>query len=123
MANGSNVAADTVRIEILDGAEWIEVKSELSYGEQQRLAGWGAQIAARARDEANDDPDDMGISLDWAKLNVHNLLMWLVDWSLKDAEGKPLPLTYSSVYNLRRKVGEAIDDAITQHKAELEKNE
>ena len=100
------VVPETVRLELFDGEGWIEVKKELSYGEQQRLAGGGLGKMSTSGAE---------IGLDLERYAIERVLIWVTDWSLTDAKDKPVRLTRDAVANLSPDVAAEIDRVLTAH--------
>ena len=97
------VTAATVRLELSEG-DWIEVKERLSYGEQQRLTGMAVGRAG-----------DGGIHLDYARYEIERLATWLVDWSFRDDQDKPVALSKKAIENLDPDTADEIDAALNAH--------
>jgi hypothetical protein len=108
------VSAETVRLELTDG-DWIEVKRELSYGEQQELFLRDVQMTGLAGGERN-------VSVDLQLINIRDMAMWIVDWSFEDAKGKRVPVSIDSIKALATDAAEEVDEALTAYKLSLEKN-
>ena len=104
------VEPDTVRLELSDGG-WIEVKTELTFGEQQRLIG--KVLQSRNAEPTLD-------STAWESYKIMGFLTWIVDWSLTDAKGKPVPVSRDAISNLRRPIAEEIDELLAKHIQEVE---
>jgi hypothetical protein len=100
-----------VRLDLFAGEGWIEVKKELSYGEQQRLAGGGLGKMSTSGAE---------IGLDLERYAVERMMIWIVDWSLQDAKGKPVKITRDAVSNLAQDVSAEIDRVLGEHIAAIE---
>jgi hypothetical protein len=103
------VTADTVRLDLPDG-EWIEVKAELSVSEEKRLTGAALQVNLRS---VNDPAAD--IPFNYERFSLLKLYTWLVDWSLKDAQGKAVPLTLDTLGALRGRCAGWIEAALDAH--------
>lgn len=108
------VDPDITRIEIFDGDAWIEVKKELAYGEKQRLNGAGLTSIKRPEDGST----EMGI--DWGKFNLAKLSAWIVDWSLRDKNDKPVKVSPTAFAALDTDVADALLEAIDVHQEALE---
>ena len=108
------VSAETVRLELTEG-DWIEVKSELSYGEQQNLLLGDSQVT-RVEGGVKE------VTVDLELINIHDMAMWLVDWSFVDANGKRVPVSVESIKALSVDTAEEVDAALTEHKLAREKN-
>ena len=113
MARNRFVTGETVRLDLSDG-DWIEVKRELSFGEQQELMAVGVRVAG-----GFDNPTmDMNI----AEAHIFSLLQWLVDWSFTNDKGIKVPLSPASIRNLDLETAAEVEAALMAHKLELEKN-
>lgn len=89
---------------------WLDVKAELSWGEQQRLTG----TMLRATHAGGDDgPPE--VIIDTARHSFETMRAWLLDWNLTDATGKQVPYTPGVVENLRGPIAAAILAAIQAH--------
>jgi len=107
------VEPNTVRLELSDG-EWVEVKEELTYGEQQRLSN-----AAMTRFQDASAPTPR-IELDFERYQIIRLKTWLTDWSAKGHDGKSIKITDESIRALRSDMAAEIDAALTAHIESLE---
>ena len=96
------VEPDTISLDLSDG-NWIEVKTELSFGEEQRIVG--KVLAARTSDDGTV----------WQSYKVLGFLTWIVDWSLTDSEDKPVSVSKSAIENLRGPIAEEIDTVLNAH--------
>lgn len=107
------VVPETVRLD-LPGGGWIEVKERLTYGEEQRLTGAALTNVIQGTDEQ----PEVGIDLE--RYNILRLFIWVVDWSPRDGEGNPMPVSKEAISALDPVVAEEIDDALTAHVKRLE---
>lgn len=113
MPSGSGtwfVKPAVARLDLGDG-QWVEIKEQITYGEAQRLTG----SMLRSRVSRNDGADEVGV--DYARFSVLKLQTWLVDWSARDEDDKPVPLSPAAIENLDPATAEAIDAAINAHLA------
>lgn len=91
----------------MDQDQWIEVKHELSAGEQRAaMARTVHSIRADGRIEPNLE-----------QVGVAEVLAYLVDWSLRDEQGKSVPLNESALKALRVDAARAIEDTVRAHVA------
>ncbi len=104
----------TVRMELGDG-EWIEIKDRLTFGERERLTSAGLRDL-----RGKQGSDDMSVQLDWAVFKLEKILIWLVDWSARDENDKPVKVSRDALAKLDQDSAQAIQDAIERHEAELE---
>jgi len=74
------VRPETVRLEISNG-DWLLVKKHLTAGEVRRQ--WTSTMKAGG---------DGGAKVDPLKVGLSKMVAYLVDWSLTDADGKPVPI-------------------------------
>lgn len=81
MARCRFVQPDMVRIPISDG-EWIEVKRRLTIGETRRAQ---ASIIKEIRTDGRMTPN-------LEMIGKAQLLAYLLDWSLRDAQGRAVPI-------------------------------
>jgi hypothetical protein len=108
------VTPEVVRIDLKDGPNgeknWIEVKKELTVGEEKRFRSAGLTgMKPGAVSE---------ISVDWGALAIGRLLAYLTDWSAtKLVKGKPVavPVTRDAIEALDQADFDEIDDAIQAH--------
>ncbi len=93
----------------------IRVKKRLSVGETRRMmtSGWGG-FKSRTGQDATE------ISVDWQTQSFARAHTWLTEWSLRDEEGKALPLTRQQIEDLHPEVFRVIDEAIQKHVEESE---
>lgn len=99
------VQPETVRLDLSDG-DWIEVKKQLTWGEQQEFANCGLSPTVKGPQE---------LQVDWAQVARRRLLIWLVDWSLVGPNGKLMPVTANSVNALDPETGDEIVEALDRH--------
>ena len=91
----------------MDQDQWIDVKHELSAGEQRAaMARTVHSIRADGRIEPNLE-----------QVGVAEVLAYLVDWSLRDEQGKSVPLNESALKALRVDAARAIEDTVRAHVA------
>src|SRR3990172_11675596 len=76
------VQPDTVRLTISDG-DWIDVKKRLSVGEKRKAE---ASIVADVRPDGRVTPN---LEMMGGKAQV---LAYLLDWSLRDAQDRPVKI-------------------------------
>lgn len=101
---------ETVRIEISDG-DWIEVKKQLTNGDQARLNSrmYGrVDVAAVAGGAAAPGIDIEAMAIDL-------LEVWLTDWSFRDADDKPVALSRDAIMALDEETGEEVQGALAKH--------
>jgi len=113
MARNRFVVPNTIRKEISEG-DWVEIKEELTYGEQKRL-----ETGAMGKMTASGSTDP-GISLDFERYNLMRLYTWLVAWSFVDGAGKRVKITLDAIAALDTETAQEIDDVLTAHIEELE---
>lgn len=96
----------------LDGGQWVEIKEELSYGEQKRMENGGL---AGMSGLVEGDSSGSRIDLDMANYEMERLLIWIVDWSATDAKGKSVEITRSAIEALDPDIAEELTDIISAH--------
>ena len=107
------VEPNTVRLELSDG-EWVEVKEELNYGEEQRIAN---SAITRYQEASAPTPR---IEIDYERHQIVRFLTWLTDWSNRGKDGKTVKITEDSIRALRPVMAAEIDTALTAHIEALE---
>lgn len=103
------VRPETVRLDLSEG-QWVEIKEQLSYGEDQKLTGL-LVTSVRPGDDGNVVGGNYGVYA------VRKLLSWITDWSLRDADDKPVEVSLASIENLTPDAAEAINEAINAYLA------
>ena len=116
---GRFVKADTHRIMLGDsefGAEWVEIRDELSYYETQRLAG-DTLSTELMPDGSIKHTGDIG------RVQASKLEAYITAWQIYDTEGQLVPLSPQTLSRLDTPTCETIIAAIalTQSKAEESK--
>jgi hypothetical protein len=97
-----------VRLELSDG-DWVSVRQELSYGQQRRLAASGLtgfDQAAAAGER---------LRVDLAAYDIERLVLWLLDWSLEDADGDHVVVSREAVEALHPDTAAEINAALDRH--------
>jgi hypothetical protein len=92
------VKPNVVRLDLGDG-EWIEVREELSVGEQRKAFGSAVKGTVTT-------PDGTRTEYDTPKLSFALVVAYLVDWSVRGADDKPVDI---STLEKRRAAVEALD--------------
>jgi hypothetical protein len=95
----------TVKLELTEG-DWIEVKKELTYGEQLKL-----------QDESSRAGEDDKLHFVYSSFYVAHLVAWIVDWSFEDANGK-VEVTADSIRALRGDIAGEINTALNAYETE-----
>lgn len=121
------VTPDVERI-ALKNDEWIEVKKELSVGEEKRFRSAGFKAMTTTPTAAGDGgagqpaAQTTAIDVDWARLAIARVEAYLVDWSAtRTVRGKvqAVPVTRAAIESLAQEDFEEIDDAIQAHIARM----
>lgn len=101
------VMPETVRLTISDG-DWIEVKKDLNVGEQKQLESCGIKRTLGDRPE-----------LDWVAYHVGRVAIWVVDWSFKGPDDRPVKLSYDAIKSLDDETFQEVSAALEKHIEEL----
>lgn len=104
------VKISTTRIDMGDG-DWIEIKVELTAGEQRSLQSAG--LGGMTRSESDSERVEIGV--DWAKFSLARSLAYVVDWNAKDEDGTPVPFDADTLKGLDDESLKRIEAAITKH--------
>lgn len=107
MSRQAFVEPATVKLELSEG-DWIEVKAELTYGEQLKLQD---ESSVRGEDEKRHFAN--------SAFYVARLVAWIVDWSFTDAKGR-VEITPDSIRALKGEIAGEINTALNKHETEQE---
>ncbi len=112
----------TVRREFtVDGnPHWVEIKAELSFGEEQALAGALMGAMNTKQTDKSAKTGEVSLSMEFKKAAIEKIEIWVTEWSFTNAAGKTVAKTRESITNLRPTYAEAINDLID---AQIEANE
>lgn len=102
------VVPETVKLPLSEG-DWIEVKRELNVGERKQLEAAGVKHNMFTPPEVN-----------WAEYHIARVGIWLTDWSFRDVNDKPKPLSLDAVKSLDEETFEEIQKALDEHIRRLE---
>ena len=106
MGRNRFVHAPAVRLPVSDG-DWIEVKKELTVGEQKAFEAAGT--TPKWVDHA------LLYVTDWAIAEIIRNFLWMTAWSFRDAMDKPVDLTLDAVRALDTDTFKEITKAINGH--------
>jgi hypothetical protein len=90
----------------------VETKERLTYAESQKL--YSAFV--RSMRDGGADADEMGVDL--ARFALLRMETWLTDWSFRDDQDKPVPLSRAAIENLDPDTAKEIDVAINAYLTE-----
>jgi len=106
------VQPETVRLDLHDGTSWIEVKRELTVGEDRRYRSAGLRRMSQPNGETS-------VEVDWTAMALARVEAYLVDWSATKPDGKgkeqPVPVTRAAIEALASEDFDEIDAAINAH--------
>ena len=103
----------TARLDLSDG-DWVLVRAELTYGQQRRLAGaglTGIDATATAGER---------LKVDLAAYDLERLCTWVMDWSLRDADGDRVTVSREAIEALHPDTAQEINAALDAHIEALE---
>jgi hypothetical protein len=98
------VKEDVTRLPLSDGA-WIDVKTELTVGEDRRF-----RVAGMKKTTVKGD-----VEISWEDFAFARANAYLVAWSATDERGKSIPVTEDAIRALDVASFEEIDAAIGAH--------
>ena len=113
------VEPETVRLELSDG-DWIEVKKELTYGEEQRLTG-AAMTSMNVQSDADRvkaktaDGEGVRVNLENERYAVLRFYTWIAEWSFTNKHGKHINVSRESISNLIASDAHEIDTALSAY--------
>jgi len=100
-----------VRLELSDG-DWVAVRRELSYGQQQHLALAGVTGIPDALVAAG---GGQRLTYDWTRFEVDRLCAWLLDWSFRDGDGDHVVVSRERIEALHPDTAAEINAALTAY--------
>lgn len=101
--------------------EWVEIKHELTYRDQQRMQGaiMDSLVIKGGGDDGEPDWDEvereMRVKLDVASDGPAKILTHVIDWNLEDGEGNIVDLCRDAVDMLDNDTAEEIIRVIDEH--------
>jgi pyruvate-formate lyase-activating enzyme len=104
------------------GAEWVKLKRRVSYGDQQDMAGSivksivvpdGATDAYKEQLKRSTE-----FMLDVSNDGPFRLLVLIVDWNLKDRQGKDVALTMESIKLLDTEYAKELHRIASEHEVQ-----
>lgn len=104
MGRNRFVVPNVVRLPLSDG-DWIEVKERLTVGEARRAT---QSFVGSITSEGARTPNT-------AELGLGQVLAYLVDWSFRDANDKPVSVSFDAIKALDIEAFREIDDALDAH--------
>ena len=123
------VAPETTRVDLEwtgpDGAVrsiWLQLKQELSAGEQRRMMGCVANVTQEVARVRGADAPPATARMQWAEYSFARMETYIVDWSMAhDPEpSHRLPPKRSSYEALHQTLFELIDNAVDAHQQAAE---
>lgn len=112
MGKSRFVTLETVRLPLSEG-DWIRVKKQLSYGEQQAMAM--SQFRSR-RDLEGGEQETI---IDLRRFNITRFCAWIVEWSFVDSKDNPVEVSEDSVAALSLDTAREIDAILDKHIEEV----
>lgn len=97
----------------LPGGRRVEVKDELSYGEDKVLQGYSIKAMQSAGESYGPD---------YERWLIKRNAAWIVNWDLVDKDKQPVPVSEAAIRALKPAMGRAIDEALSQHIEDYLKN-
>ena len=101
---------DATRVTLPDG-EWVEFKTDTTVGDVKKIR---RMLAPYRQVDQKDDP----VLFRHAYILAH-----IVEWSFRDAQGQPVPVSLDAYDELRSSVASDVGDALDALQEEKEKNE
>lgn len=108
------VVPETVKID-LSGEDWIEIKKKLTVGETRRMQLAGIKMTGEA------GKVERTLSFDIEALSMAKVVVYLLDWSFEDADGRRVELSREAIEALDEESYQEIADAVDKHAETMEK--
>ena len=96
------------RLELSEG-DWVLVRKELSYGQQRRLAASGLTGIDPAVTEGQ------RLQVDLAAYDIERLVLWVMDWSFRDADGEHVVVSREAIEALHPDTARELNEALDRH--------
>ena len=96
----------------LDDGDWIELKHELNNGESKKLEAAGLKPPQVVNGRVVSP-------IDWEVFEIERAIVFLTDWSFRDAADKPVKVSTDALKALNVEDFQAINQAIMKHVAEV----
>lgn len=116
MSRNRFVDPGVTKIDLSDG-DWIEVRDDLTWGAKQKLAsaGLGGMQGFDSGDLAT-----VKMDIDFAAFEIERVVAWVVDWSFRDANDKPVQVSRAAVERLDEETANEIRAALDVHVKAIE---
>ncbi len=101
--------AGVTRLDLPDIGGWIEVRNELSVGEERRV------FSSAIKGQTPTDDGKVRTDYDAEKVSFGMVVGYLVDWSARDKDDKPVPVSEAAIKALKPATYRAIEDAVDRH--------
>lgn len=101
--------AGITRLDLPEIGGWIEVRNELSVGEERRV------FSGAIKGQTPMDDGKVRTDYDAEKVSFGMVVAYLVDWSARDRADKPVPVSESAIKALKPTAYRAIEDAVDRH--------
>lgn len=99
----------TTRIDIPEIDGWIEVREELSIGDERRV------FTSAIKGQTPTGDGQTRTDYDAEQVSFGLVVAHVVDWSARDGQDKPVPLTPDAIKRLKPSIYHAIEKAVTDH--------
>lgn len=113
MARKYFVDAHTKRIDLSEG-DWIEVRNELSYGENLRLS-------TAIMDRIENEEGTTSMRPNMLKFRAERMISYIKEWSVKLGNGATAKVNRQMIEDLDEDFADEIDAALDAHVEELTK--
>ena len=94
---------------------WIEVKSELTIGEERAMLRSVSNVTAEVRKAADGTTSDPSAKFDWTEYSFARLLAYLTGWSLTDDQANKLDISREVIGSFHKTLFDLIDNAVEAH--------
>ena len=101
---------ETTKVALKEG-DWVEFKNYLTAGERQLLSGAGLEAIRQG-----DGPTKQrSIELNFQRLGLGRLEIYVVAWSFLNFDSKPLAVSPESIAALTEETFQELDEALDAH--------
>jgi hypothetical protein len=94
---------------------WIEVKSELTIGEERAMLRSVSNITTDIRPSGQGEANTPSAGFDWTEYSFARMLRYIVDWSLEDEKNNKLKISRDVMGSFHKSLFDLIDNSVEAH--------
>jgi hypothetical protein len=94
---------------------WIELKSELTIGEERAMLRSVSAVTAEVKKAVGEPNVDPSAKFDWTEYSFARMTAYLTGWSLTDEKADKLVISREVIGSFHKSLFDLIDDAVELH--------